>query len=99
METAFFSIAVAVGLMLLAWYFVERRTASHVPSLVVLPPGVAITPAPLLTEADVSVYNLMRLAVQDHYLIFAQVPLWSFLTVEAMGPARNQVLSHMALKR
>ena len=39
------------------------------------------------------------MAVQDRYLIFAQVPLWSFVSVEAMGKARSRLLSHMALKR
>lgn len=65
----------------------------------VLLPGVAMTPAPLLTETEVVLYNLLRLAVQDHYLIFAQVPLLSFVSVESMGHARVQVLNQMALKR
>jgi hypothetical protein len=92
--------AAAAALVLVLWWFVaaSRKTSGHLPSPV-LPPGVTITSAPLLTETDVSLYNLMRMAVQDHYLVFAQVPLWSFVSVEAMGKARSQVLSHMALKR
>jgi predicted FMN-binding regulatory protein PaiB len=31
--------------------------------------------------------------------VFAQVPLWSFVAVEAMGRARVQALNHIALKR
>jgi hypothetical protein len=65
----------------------------------VLPSGVAMTSAPLLTEGDVVLYNVMRLAVEDHYLIFAQVPLWSFISIEAMGKARAHVLNQIALKR
>jgi len=65
----------------------------------VLAPGTSVSSAPLLSEADVVLYNLMRLAVQDHYLIFAQVPLWSFVSVEAMGKSRSQLLQQIALKR
>jgi hypothetical protein len=42
---------------------------------------------------------VIRLAVEDRYLVFAQVPLWSFLAVEAEGESRLQVLRHLALKR
>jgi hypothetical protein len=92
--------AAAGALVLLLWWFVAAsRKTSGQPSPPVLPPDVTITSAPLLTETDISLYNLVRMAVQDHYLVFAQVPLWSFVSVEAMGKARSQVLSHMALKR
>jgi Protein of unknown function (DUF2726) len=92
--------AAVAGLVLLLWRFLaaSQKTGGQPPSFV-LPPGVTITSAPLLTEADVLLYNLMRMAVQDHYLVFAQVPLWSFVSVEAMGKARSLVLNHMALKR
>lgn len=72
----------------------DRKTPVHV-----LPPGVTIDPAPLLTESDLSLYNLVRLAVQEQYLVFAQVPLWSFVTVDAAETARAMVLRRMALKR
>lgn len=65
----------------------------------VLLPGTRINAAPLLTDTDVVLYNLIRLAVQDHYLVLSQVPLWSFVSVEAVGDARKQVLAQMALKR
>lgn len=92
--------AAVAALVLLLWRFLaaSRKTGGQ-PLSFVLSPGVTITSAPLLTEADVYLYNLIRMAVQDHYLVFAQVPLWSFVSVEAMGKARSQVLSHMALKR
>jgi len=44
-------------------------------------------------------YNLIRLAVEDHYLVFARVPLWSVVSVEAEGKARLHVLRHIALKQ
>jgi hypothetical protein len=93
-------LAGAGALLVLSWWLAARsRKADRRPAAFALPPGVAIAAAPLLTEAEGSLYNLMRMAVQEHYLVFAQVPLWSFVSVEAMGAARSQVLSHMALKR
>lgn len=88
-----------VLLMLFRRFPAAFRKTVGPPSSRVLPSGVVVTPAPLLTEADVLFYNLMRMAVQDRYLVFVQVPLWSFVSVEAVGEARSHVLSHMALKR
>lgn len=64
-----------------------------------LPSGITLASAPLLTEAESALYNLMQMAVQDRYLIFAHVPLWSFVSVEAMEKAQFRLLKHMALKR
>jgi len=65
----------------------------------VLPLGVVLRPQPLLGERELLLYNLIRLAVEDHYLVFARVPLLSFLAVEAEGASRLEVLRHLALKR
>jgi hypothetical protein len=65
----------------------------------VLPSGIVLASAPLLTDAEVALYNLIQMTVQDRYLVFAHVPLWSFVSVEAMGKARSTVLNHMALKQ
>jgi hypothetical protein len=65
----------------------------------VLPPDVTLRPGPLLTETELLLYNLIRMAVQDHYLVFARVPLWCILTVEAEGAVRVEMLRHLALKR
>ena len=64
-----------------------------------LPAGIAVASAPLLTEAEIALYNLLQMAVQDRYLVFADVPLWSFVSVEAKGKSRFTLLNHMALKR
>ena len=58
-----------------------------------------VTPAALLTEQEVLLYNLLRLAVQDQYLVFSQVPLWAFVRIDAAGEARAQALRRIALKR
>ena len=65
----------------------------------VLPPNVTLRPQPLLTDAELLLYNLIRLAVEDHYLVFARVPLWSVISVEAEGKTRTQVLRQIALKQ
>ncbi|OGW48395.1 MAG: hypothetical protein A2V62_01455 [Nitrospirae bacterium RBG_19FT_COMBO_58_9] len=64
----------------------------------VLPPGVTLRPRSLLNDTELLIYNLMRLAAEDHYLVFAKVPLWSVVSVEAEGPARTRVLRQIALK-
>ncbi|MGQ0810204.1 MAG: DUF2726 domain-containing protein [Nitrospiraceae bacterium] len=66
----------------------------------VIPVGVLLVPQPVLTETEAFVYNLMRLAVQDQFLVLAQVPLWCVVRIEGEdGKARSQMLSRIALKR
>jgi hypothetical protein len=99
MEYVFIGLAIAF-LAFLVW----RRRVSSPPTPVkkepfVLPPGVTLRPQPLLTDTDLLLYNLIRLAVEDHYFVFARVPLWSVVSVEADGEARSQVLRQIALKQ
>ena len=99
MENIFIGLAIAM-LAFLVW----RLRASSTTGLVrketfVLPPGVTLRPQPLLTDTDLVLYNLIRLAVEDHYLVFARVPLWSVVSVEAEGTTRLQVLRQIALKQ
>lgn len=99
MENIFIVLAIAF-LAFLVW----RLKVSSPPAPVkkepfVLPPGVTLSPQPLLTDTDLLLYNLIRLAVEDHYLVFARVPLWSVVSVEAEGKARSQVLRQIALKQ
>ena len=56
-------------------------------------------PQALLSETELLLYNLIRMAVQDRYLVFAQVPLWKILSVEGEGELRTQVVRRIALKR
>jgi hypothetical protein len=85
---------------LLLWriFFWRFRRASRSGPFV-LPLGVVLRPQPLLAERELLLYNLIRLAVEDHYLVFTQVPLWSFLAVDAAGEPRLDVLRQLALKR
>ena len=97
---------VAVGLVLLAglvWLRLRSRAGPDVPSAVkgaLIPPGVLIESQPLLTETEAAFYNLLRLAVQDRYLVFAQIPVWCLLNVKSSDrAARAAFLSRIALKR
>jgi len=64
-----------------------------------LPPGVSLKAQALLTDAELRLYNLIRIAVEDRYLVFAQVPLWRIISVEAERNLQREVLRHLALKR
>jgi hypothetical protein len=91
-------ILAVIGLLLWRIFFWRFRPASR-PKPFVLPLAVALRPQPLLGERELLLYNLIRLAVEDRYLVFTHVPLLSFLTVEAEGEPRLEVLRHLALKR
>jgi hypothetical protein len=90
------SLAVILGLW---WYRTRARRRETQTLPFVVPSGVTIGPARLLTEEEVALYSLLRMAVQEHYLVFSQVPLWSFVSVEAVGKVRSHVLRQIALKR
>ena len=95
------SIVIVIGLLgFLVWRLKGSSTTG--PSgrePFVLPSGVTLRPQPLLTDTDLLLYNLIRLAVEDHYLVFARVPLWAVVSVEAEGKIRSQVLRQIALKQ
>ena len=99
MENVFIGLAIAL-LAFLVWRLGASSTAAPVgKEPFVVPPGVTLRPQPLLTDADLLLYNLIRLAVEDHFLVFARVPLWSVVTVEAERKTRSQVLRQIALKQ
>ena len=99
MENVFIGLAIA-GLVFLVWRLrVSSTTGQARKEDFVLPAGVTLRPQPLLTDSDLLLYNLIRLAVEDHYLVFPRVPLWSVVSVEAEGTVRSQVLRQIALKQ
>jgi hypothetical protein len=92
--------AIIVGAIIWLWrYLAAVRRRKRRASSFALPAGVIINSAPLLLEEEVALYNLLRMVVQERYLVFTQVPLWSFVSVETTGPVHSQVMRHMALKR
>ena len=94
---------IAFGIVLLAFLVWQLKASSPADPVrkepFVIPPGVTLRPQPLLTDTDLLLYNLIRLAVEDHYLVFARIPLWSVVSVEGERPARSQVLRQIALKQ
>jgi hypothetical protein len=95
-----FLVLIAAVVAFLLWRIVSGWSGkAHPAGPFTLPLGVVLRPQPLLSEKELLLYNLIRLAVEDRYLVFAQVPLWKFLMVEAAGDARIEVLRHLALKR
>jgi len=99
MENAFIGIAIAFLAFLIWRLKVSSTTVPVKKDTFVLPPHVTLRPQPLLSDAELLLYNLIRLAVEDHYLVFARVSLWSVVSVEAEGKARSQVLRQIALKQ
>ena len=89
---------VAAGVLLLVFWERVPSPGTAKSQAPVLPAGVTLAPTPLLTEQEVLLYNLIRLAVQDYYLVFSQVPLWAFICVDAEGKARAQIFRDIALK-
>ncbi len=93
------------GLLLLLWARVRRRTADRSggrmqPNIPPLPPGLTLTQQPLLSEAEAAFYNLLRLAVQDQFLVFAQVPVWRLVNIQTQDrQARAAFLNQVAFKR
>jgi len=89
--------AVVVGI---SWrVMASRKTKARRPAYDVLPTDGGTASKPLLTESELSFYNLLQIAVQDYYLIFAQVPLWAFISLDSTGKDRIRLVKHMALKR
>ncbi len=92
-------IGAVVFLGSLAWETFGRRRASEGPAGSP-PSGMTFAVKPLLTDQEVQLYNLLRLAVEDRYLLFTQIPLWSILDLRApSGTAPVPTLRELALKR
>ncbi len=92
-------IGTFVFLAALAWEtFGRKGFAKHLaPSL---PAGTTFVPKPLMTDREVQIYNLLRMAVEDRYLLFTQIPLWCLLDLRLPpGTPRVDVLRGLALKR
>jgi hypothetical protein len=61
---------------------------------------VTIRSQPLLTKDEAAFYNLLKLTVEDRYLVLAQVPVWCLIDVQSRDPkARASFLNRIALRR
>lgn len=95
--------AILVGatvLLGMSWWVIarkKRKAGQRAPDVMLA--DAAVVSKPLLTESELALYNLLQMAVQDYYLVFAQVPLWAFVSLESSGKDRIRLVKHMALKR
>jgi hypothetical protein len=102
-------LTLGLGLLLLAallWGVLRFRPkrkpvgGSTEAALPALPQGLSLSPQPLLTRQEAAFYNLLRLAVQDQFLVFAQVPVWCLVEIHAPERrARTAFLNQIALRR
>jgi Protein of unknown function (DUF2726) len=91
--------AIGLAVILLWRYLARARRRKKRTTPFAIPPGVTIGSTRLLEEEEVALYSLLQMAVQERYLVFSQVPLWSFVEVEAEAEVRSDLLREMALKR
>lgn len=99
MKLVMLGVVVAAAVFGIRWIRRKLRRRKMRASPFVIPPGAVIRAAPLLAEDEIALYNLLQLVVQERYLVLAQVPLWSFVAVDAEARARSGILRHIALKR
>ncbi len=98
--TVWLILAALLGLSLVWWVRVRHRTGLPRLQGALIPRGVILRPQPLLTKSEATLYNLLQLAVQDHFLVFPQVPLWCLVDVSTPDlKARNALLSKIAFRR
>jgi hypothetical protein len=92
-------IGALVFLGSLAWESFGRRRSPG-PSSDGPPAGITFVAKPLLTDQEVQLYNLLRMAVEDRYLLFTQIPLWSLLDLRLpSGTPPAETLRELALQR
>ena len=74
----------------------DRREADRP----LIPPGVSVARQPVMTKSEAQFYNLLRLTVQDEYLVLSQVPIWCLVTLQSGDEtARRELMGQIALKR
>lgn len=95
------AVLIIAGIVLTAlwWFLPVFHKSSGPPAAFCLPPDTVVMSTPVFTETELSLYNLLQMAVQDRYLILAQIPLWSCVSVETPEKTRSRLLNHLALKR
>jgi Protein of unknown function (DUF2726) len=89
-------VAVLAGMW---WYRMTLRQSRMQVVPFAIPSGVIVSPARVFDEEEVALYNLLRMVVQERYLIFTQLPVWSFVAIDGSGKVRSHVLRQIALKR
>ena len=99
-------IALAFGgllVVLLLWWatiLLTKLSAKRATRQSRVPAGLSLIAQPFMTKDEAAFYNVLRLTVQDDYLLFAQVPLWCLVEINA-GPVKTRAsfLGRIAFKR
>lgn len=88
---------VLAGLWL--WRGVGRRQQPRLDDRTLID-RVGLTAQPVLSREELEWYNLIRLAVQDRYLVLSQVPLWVLVSMRSGNRSeRATLMGRLALKR
>lgn len=92
-------VAVIILAALVAWYLWSRTSRPAAPPEEVrLPEGVSLKPREMFTKEEAAFYNMLRLAVQEQYLVFAKVPVSRVVLAQADDPV-DQPLAAWVLRR
>ena len=79
-------IVVPVLIVLILWFIWRHPSSSpsRIPDLPIeqLSDNLSASTRPLFLSTESSMFNMVRLAVQDRYLVLAKLPLSSVLTIE-----------------
>ncbi len=83
-------LALIILLVIAAWLIWLVRRRKPQPPIGAndgrIPDELSLHPRPLLSPADAAFYNVLQLAVQEHYLVFARVPISRLVSVEPKDP-------------
>jgi hypothetical protein len=99
-NTLLILLAVLILMVLVWWLWAMKGPGQGKNHEAGIPAGVSLRGRPLMTKAKAALYNLMRLAVQEQYLVFAQVPVWCLVEVQAQDyRARMEFLRKLSFNR
>ena len=91
--------AVIVMAAAVAWYFWSGTTSrDSPPDELRLPDGLSLRTREMFMKEEAAFYNMLRLAVQEQYLVFAKVPVGRVLLVQADDP-EDHALATWVLRR
>ncbi|HKW86193.1 MAG TPA: DUF2726 domain-containing protein [Nitrospiraceae bacterium] len=100
MSTLLILLAVLIPTALVWWVWSMKGAGQGENHAAGIPAGVSVRGRPLMTKSKAALYNLMRLAVQEQYLVFAQVPVWCLVDVRAQDHrARMEFLNKISFNR
>lgn len=92
-------VGVIIMAALVAWYLWSRATRpASPPDELHLPDGLSLQPREMFTKEEAAFYNVLRLAVQEQYLVFAKVPVSRMLLVQTDDP-EDHALAAWVLRR